>query len=82
MNNVVALRKNQPYLVGDQVYLGDSKYIFTVKGLGLCVPKSHSFMELKGKLVNGSEFVQLGVPGSNSGVIDVHKSFISKVQGT
>lgn len=59
--NVRELRPNQPFLVGSQVRIGTSETIFTVRGLGLCSP--HDYEPMRGQLINGSEFVQLHVPG-------------------
>lgn len=78
MNNLIPLRKNQPFLVRDRVCIGNSKEVFEVVGLGLVQPVTAEFVGCKGKLVNGSEFVQLRVTGTEHSVFNIHCSFITR----
>lgn len=75
MSEVVDIRKNQPFKKGDLVRLGTADHIFEVVRLGFCGPQADD----GGTLVNGHEFVQLGVPGHGDAVINVHARFLQKV---
>lgn len=78
MNNVVQLRRNN-FHPGDKVVIGDSDYEFEVANLGYCGPMKSELMEYQGRMVNSDEFVQIRVPGSESGVINIHSSFLTLI---
>jgi len=81
-DNVIELRKNQPYKIGDLVHVGTGKDTYVVAGLGICGPHAAKPTQLlldgqyEGTLTNESEFVFLSVPGMGHAVFDICVNFI------
>lgn len=72
-NNVIEMRPNLAFKVGDRVCIGDATSVFTINRLGSCKPP---FDEIGGKFINAHEFVCLNVPAMTGRVFEVHVEYL------